>query len=284
MYPPPPMAPTPSKALPTTPPPWPGYEVRTPRLWTYLRRTGKTTGPPVLLLHGFCVHGGMWEELRRGLEDHFDVLVPDLRSHGFSETVPGRFDVADLTDDVVALLDTLAIPRAHIVGYSLGGYIALDLAQRYPDRVNHLGLLCTGAHQGSTKRQAELFLLESVFRVVPASFMRHITERNLRGPSVPEELSMVLRWLMARITNAGIIGGAGALRRVDLRAHLDRITHPTLLVTAGRDLALPRPFWEALLSIPDARHHHIEEAGHALIVSHGEELRDRVRAFLLAAP
>lgn len=276
-----PMSPAP---LPTHPEPWPGVEIPTARLWTYVRRSGRARAAPVVLLHGYAVHGGMWAQVRSTLEPEFDVIVPDLRGHGFSERSAAPFTVADLADDVAALLSALDLPRAHVVGYSLGGYVALGLALRHPDRVARLALLCTGAHQHTRRRQAELHALEALFRVAPADLMQRITERNLMGPNLPVGMDRALRWLMARNDSRSLAHGARALRNADWRRDLHGITHETLLVSAGQDLALPEPYWAPLKALRRVRHEHFTDAGHALILSHEQQLSRLLRTFLSEGP
>src|SRR5882672_9284921 len=103
-------------------------------------------GEPILLLHAFPLDGRMWEaqrgELSRGggpesapTSSRFRIVVPDLAGFGRSADVPTRATLDAHAGDVALLLDTLAIERATIVGSSMGGYIALAFARRYPDRL-----------------------------------------------------------------------------------------------------------------------------------------------------
>lgn len=92
-------------------------------------------GSPVVLLHGGLANGDYWGNQVQALAPHHTVIVMDSRGHGRT-TRDGRPYGYDLmADDVVALLDTLKVPRADIVGWSDGGILGLDLAMRHPDRV-----------------------------------------------------------------------------------------------------------------------------------------------------
>ena len=79
------------------------------------------------------------------LAEHFRVVRYDTRGHGDSPVPAGPYDIDDLADDVVALLDPLGVERAHFVGLSLGGMTGMRLAARNPERVDRLVVLCTGA-------------------------------------------------------------------------------------------------------------------------------------------
>ncbi|MFQ5699688.1 MAG: alpha/beta fold hydrolase [Myxococcota bacterium] len=112
----------------------------------YYTRSGR--GEPVVLLHGFAVQSDLnWRlpGITRALAGELQRIAPDLRGHGRSGKPhdPGLYGV-ERVEDVVRLLDHLGIERAHIVGYSLGGFIALKLATLYPERVVSLAALGSG--------------------------------------------------------------------------------------------------------------------------------------------
>lgn len=104
-------------------------------------------GPPVTLLHGFTQSGRSWRELISRMPEGWTWIVPDLRGHGETQT---RHDapcsMAACTADLEKLWDELGVERTHLVGYSMGGRLALRVAARRPQRV--LSLLTIGAHAG----------------------------------------------------------------------------------------------------------------------------------------
>lgn len=111
---------------------------------TRIHYVARGSGPPVLLVHGFAVTADFnWgpSGLLDSLAGRYRVIAPDLRGHGASEKPrdPGSYGV-EFVEDLLALLDHLAIPRAHVAGYSMGSAIALHLAVRHPDRVASLML------------------------------------------------------------------------------------------------------------------------------------------------
>ena len=104
-------------------------------------------GPPVTLLHGFTQSGRSWRELISHMPEGWKWIVPDLRGHGLTVTRPGApCSVDACTEDVVALWEELDLGRAHVVGYSMGGRLALHVAARRPERL--LSLLTIGAQAG----------------------------------------------------------------------------------------------------------------------------------------
>jgi len=98
-------------------------------------------GQNVLLLHGLGSSGAEWELQVRALERHFRVIVPDLPGSGQSAPLDGRFTIAGFAETLWRLLDHLHVSRVHIVGFSLGGAVALEMALQRPDSVPRLGLI-----------------------------------------------------------------------------------------------------------------------------------------------
>ena len=104
-------------------------------------------GPPVTLLHGFTQSGRSWRELISRMPEGWKWIVPDLRGHGETQTRRGAPCSMDAcTEDLEALWVELGVMRTHLVGYSMGGRLALHVAARRPERV--LSLLTIGAHAG----------------------------------------------------------------------------------------------------------------------------------------
>ncbi len=124
----------------------PGAYVETDGVRLYYSEQG--TGAPVVLLHGFGVNGDInWRltGVTRALREHYRVILLDLRGHGLSSKPhdPTAYG-AELARDVVRLMDHLELPRAHVAGYSLGGYVALKLAAMHPERLRSVACLGAG--------------------------------------------------------------------------------------------------------------------------------------------
>lgn len=117
-------------------------------------------GTPLLLISGLGSDSSSWLGVAKGLSEYFQTIIFDNRGSGRSDKAPKGCSIGQMADDVVKLLDSLGIERAHIIGHSMGGYIAQELAIRHPERVNKLILEATALF--STKRNN--FLLEDFFR------------------------------------------------------------------------------------------------------------------------
>jgi pimeloyl-ACP methyl ester carboxylesterase len=98
---------------------------------------------PVLAVHGISSHRKLWSWLRAEAPD-LTLVAPDLRGRGDSVDVQGASSVARHADDLVAVLDALGLDAVHVCGMSMGGFVAVELAHRHPDRVKSLVLVDGG--------------------------------------------------------------------------------------------------------------------------------------------
>ena len=104
---------------------------------------GTAPGQPLLLIHGLGYARWGWEPVLPGLAEQFDVILFDNRGIGESDAPAGPYTVAEMAGDAVRVLDEAGVERAHVVGTSLGGMIAQELALSHPERVDRLVLACT---------------------------------------------------------------------------------------------------------------------------------------------
>jgi pimeloyl-ACP methyl ester carboxylesterase len=95
-------------------------------------------GTPVLLLHGWPQHWWCWRRVIERLRNHYRLLAPDLRGFGWSEAPGTGYSATGFASDAVGLLDALGLTRAHVVGHDWGGFAAILLALRHPERVDRL--------------------------------------------------------------------------------------------------------------------------------------------------
>src|SRR3977135_4364370 len=95
-------------------------------------------GRPLILLHGGLGSGEMFGPVMPALADRHQVIAVDLQGHGRTADIHRRIDIRLMADDIAALIDHLALDRPDLVGYSLGGGVALQTAVRFPDKVRRL--------------------------------------------------------------------------------------------------------------------------------------------------
>src|SRR5689334_16339062 len=96
------------------------------------------TGQPLVLLHGGLGSGEMFGPVLAQLAEHHRVIVPDLQGHGRTADIDRPIDIRLMADDIAALIDHLGLEKPDLVGYSLGGGVALHTAAKYPAKVRRL--------------------------------------------------------------------------------------------------------------------------------------------------
>src|SRR5690348_13664882 len=96
------------------------------------------TGRPMVLLHGGLGSGEMFGPIMRQLAEHHQVITPDLQGHGRTADIDRPIDVRLMADDIAALIEHLGLDEPDVVGYSLGGGVALQTAMKYPAMVRRL--------------------------------------------------------------------------------------------------------------------------------------------------
>ena len=123
------------------------------------------SGPVLVLVHAFPFDSRMWRKTATTLARQCRVITPDMRGFGLSDLGPGGFSIADLADDVAALLDALKLAEATVGGMSMGGYVALAFARRHFDRLKALVLADTKAAADTPEarqgREAAIALVET---------------------------------------------------------------------------------------------------------------------------
>jgi pimeloyl-ACP methyl ester carboxylesterase len=240
-------------------------------------------GQPVLFLHGLGACGEDWLLQTPVFAQHFRMLAPDFRGHGHSDDSRGRITVARLAQDMAALLAALDIPSTHIVGWSLGGLVAQQLALDFPAVVQRLVLVNTFAHLWPTNLR-ETFVLGR--RVVTSLLLPiETTARVVAFDLFPKpDQSFLRERVMSRV------GGNNqheyrkyirAVRSFDLRRQLSRIHAPTLVITGENDNVVPRGSQLQLVrSIPHAEWKLIQDSGHATPIDQPDEFNRVVMEFL----
>jgi len=235
----------------------------------HLAYSDEGPGPVVVLLHGFPLSRAMWEEQLSGIGSTYRVIAPDLRGHGESPAPEGVYTMDEMADDVVELLDSLSISdRIVLGGLSMGGYVALSLVVRYPDRVRGLMLFDTRA--GADTPEAAQNREASARAVLAADSAKELVDAmipKLFAPITLEQRPERVEPLRAVMENNTPRGTAGALRgmaiRPDRRADLPGIQVPTLVLVGEHDaITLPAEAKALAAAIPNARVEVIPESGH----------------------
>jgi pimeloyl-ACP methyl ester carboxylesterase len=252
------------------------------------------SGLPLVLLHAFPLDHGMWLR-QEPLGESLRLIVPDLRGFGGSTGSVPR-GIADLADDVAALLDGLHLERpAVICGVSMGGYVAQHVAARHPDHVAALVLVDTKLEADTPEaRAARVDLAGKVGRLGQSILADAMIPRLLAVPRSDADPAVVARHaenrallqaLVERQPVATIQAALAALGdRPDMTAALARVEVPTLLVVGAEDQITPPACLEAAeATIPGAKLLIVPAAGHLVPLEAPEVFNRAIVEFLAEA-
>lgn len=236
---------------------------------------GPSDAPAVVMLMGLGASGRYWfdapDRLREDREHPHRVLVVDNRGTGSSDAPRRLFSMTRMADDVAQVMDHARIDRAYVVGMSMGGMIAQQLALRHPERVRGLALFCTtaGLRHGPLVHPRILRTLLSAPFVKKGQGERIVGDLLL-APSRRHEAATLLReWgpvMRAERVDAGMFFlQLGAVLTHRTGSALERIACPTIVVTGDSDV-LVRPGHSRYLAkrIHGARLEVLSEVGHGI--------------------
>jgi pimeloyl-[acyl-carrier protein] methyl ester esterase len=242
------------------------------------------SGAPLVLLHGWAMHSGVFAPLIERLSEHHSLHLVDLPGHGHS---PERGDI-DLSGAATRILD--AVPPAPWLGWSLGGLIALQAAVAAPQRVQSLVAIASSPRfvRGEDWPQAVSSEIFQQFADELGRDYRGTLERFLSLEAIGSEHGReVLKTLRACVFERGepaqsaLLQGLEMLGTLDLRSDLAMLKQPSLWLAGRRDRLVPPAAMRAAAALnSQAQFHCIEGAGHAPFISHVEETVVALRAFL----
>ena len=242
---------------------------------------GPADAPVVLCANSLGTNFHMWDPQAAALSARYRVLRYDMRGHGLTDCPPGPYAIDQLAGDALALMDALAIKRAHLCGLSVGGMVAQFCAAWAPHRVASLMLCATG------NRIGEPAMWDSRIAEVARGGMAALVETTLGRWFTPAfRAAQPATWrgfatMLRRCPPEGYAGVCGALRQADLRADDDLIRCPTLVVTGDGDGATPPAMGRALRdAIAGADLVIIEGAAHISTIERPHAVTDALAAFL----
>ena len=250
----------------------------------YVRTLGR--GTDLVLVHGWGMHSGIWEDVIEALVDDYRVTYLDLPGYGYSRSASSGPNLESLSQTIAAV----APPKAVWIGWSLGGMIAQRLAIDAPERVTRLVLVGSSPcfvrrpdwPHALDYRMLHAFA-ENLSRDYRATLKRFLALEVHGG----EHEVALLRQLREIVFQHGdpdteaLRVGLTLLETADLRGELGRIACPALLLLGRRDNLVPVAAGEATCRLlPNARLHIFERAAHAPFFSHLGEFISHLRAFL----
>lgn len=234
-------------------------------------------GPPLVFINSLGTNLHTWDDVAAHFA-HVQTVRYDKRGHGLSDAPPAPYSLRDHTDDLMGLLDHLALDSVILIGVSVGGMIALDAAAQYPERVQAMVLLDTAGKIGdeaSWNSRINALEQHGMDPLVDA-----ILERWF-APDAPEMLRRAGHNVLTRTPLDGYIGTCAALRDADLRPSLASLTMPILVLCGAEDSATPPELVQNLAdALPNASFQQIEGAGHLPGWEQPTATADAIKIFL----
>ncbi len=237
--------------------------------------------PPLLFIHGLSTDHTIWAQQVAAFMTERPVIAVDVRGHGRSAKPPGNvYDIADHAHDMLGLLRYLGYAKTHIVGVSMGGMIAQQMALRSPNLIASISLVCSSCEP--PKEGATLEWRLGVFDKASdlAGYYKPVLDRGL-GKSMPANLREYMYQLAIHnprdVQRAGII----ATFSYNARDDVGRIKVPTLVVGGAEDGSIPHYLSEQLASmIPNAKLEILPACGHGPYFEAPEALNAVLRKFI----
>ena len=239
-------------------------------------------GPPLFFLHGLGSSGRDWSPQVAAFRDRYECITYDVRGHGRSGKPPGPYSMAQFAADAAGLLDHLKRPSANLVGLSLGGMIAFQMAVDFPERVNSMIIINSGpAVVAKTfKEKVALWQRKYMFRLLS---MERIG-KAIGGRLFPDEdqaelrAQFVARW--AENDKPAYLEATKAAIGWSVLDHITTIATPTLVIAADQDYT-PVAAKEAYVSqMPHAELVVVPDARHAVAYAQPEKVNPLIAAFL----
>ncbi len=256
------------------------------------------SGPPIVLIHGITSSSRTWKRVMPRLAEQYTVVAPDLLGHGRSAKPQGDYSLGAYASGIRDLLVALEIPKATVVGHSLGGGIALQYAYQFPDRVDRLVLVDSGGIDREVSIVLRAATLPGAEFVLPFLFAAPLHEAALKLRGVLNAIG-----LRPSADVEGVSEGFSSLTKADARRAFlntvrsvidpggqkvsakDRLylSHdiPSLIVWGGNDRIIPSSHGQLAHELmPGSRYELFEDAGHFPFNDEPDRFVDLLRDFI----
>lgn len=246
---------------------------------------GRRDGEPLLMIQGLGADSRGWVMQRRALAGRFRLIAVDNRGVGRSGRPPGPYDLSQMAEDSMAVLDHAGYGSAHVIGASMGGIIAQVIAVLHAERVRSLTLACTACHHYGWRRD----LLGEWAETARDRGMKYFVRQNLEwfvGPRSLRRLAPAMAVLGPLAFNVHVEAFVSQIQAVlagddTLREALAGVTAPTLVLVGSQDRLTTRGDSEELAShIPGAELAVVRGGAHLFMVEQAGEFNRLVGDFL----
>ncbi|WP_233191171.1 2-succinyl-6-hydroxy-2,4-cyclohexadiene-1-carboxylate synthase [Sporosarcina sp. P20a] len=259
---------------------------------THIARYGDERLPPIVMLHGFTGSTATWQQTIEELVTDYYVVAVDLIGHGKTEApeTVNRYKMEEQIEDLYEVLQKLKITKPILLGYSMGGRIALGYTATHPDKVTSLVLESSSpglrtSEQQLVRRTADAKLADRIEQQGMNEFVDFWQEIPLFHSQKKLSDSRQQAVRNERL-NQRPIGLANSLRGIGTGSQpsywqaLEQLSLPVLLLTGSEDEKFENIAQEMMKSLPNAQHETIKDAGHAIHVEKPQQFATMIKSYL----
>ncbi|HXH18482.1 MAG TPA: alpha/beta hydrolase [Chitinophagales bacterium] len=241
--------------------------------------------PALILIHGFCEDGSVWDIFRENLSRRFQVIVPDLPGYRNSSMTKQELTMEWLADYIKAIIDKEKIQQPVIIGHSMGGYIALALAEKFPDVPGKIGLFHSHCFaDDDEKKKNRQKAMEFVMKNGTADFVNELYDKLFGEKFLKQNKEAVdkLKAAAKKYPAETIAANLKAMMNRPDRAHvLKSFRRPVLFILGKQDNAIPYTKSLEQCSFPEISEVHIlDDAGHMGMLEAPKKTLEMVREFV----
>lgn len=239
-------------------------------------------GPPLLMLHGLGSSSRDWEYQLPELSRRYRLIMPDCRGFGRSDHPPGPYSIKGFAEDMRGLLQALGVERPHVLGYSMGGAIAFQMAVAHPEAVRSLIIVNSVAsfRVDTLAKRFELYLRLVVARVLGMQRMAKIVANRLFPEPGQNDLRRKMIQRYADNDVHAYLAAIHALVNWDVTDLLGRIDCPVLAISADQDYSSLADKEDYVRRLSHARLEVIRESRHGTPIDRPEAFNALVLEFL----
>ncbi len=245
---------------------------------------GENGAPVIIFIHGFPFNKSMWDKQLKALKENYRVIAYDVRGHGNSDAGKGDFSIELFANDLLTFMDALKIDKAMLCGLSMGGYIALNAVEKYPDRFDALILSDTTCVADTPEaKEKRLKVIESIKK----SGVEKYAEESIKNLFAPESLSTkkeeiaAVREMIVNTSKQSLYKTLQAFyKRKETCSKLHDINVPVLIVVGKEDKITPPEAAQMMHEkIEDSILYIIEHAGHLSNIENPFDFNNQLEEF-----
>ncbi|VAW96448.1 Pimeloyl-[acyl-carrier protein] methyl ester esterase BioH [hydrothermal vent metagenome] len=247
-------------------------------------------GSPLVLLHGWGLHSGVWQSILPELDKLFHCYTVDMLGHGESQASSNvSFSLNNMRKALHTLINSIESDNIILVGWSLGGLVAMDYLNHFPSKIKKLILITANAcfcKQSDWPHGLETTVLDSFAQQLEHDYKKTVDKFMALQMLGADDYKFSLKVLKSSIASRpdpsmqALRSGLNILKTTDLREKLHALSQPTLMISGEHDRLMPYQAAAAMqVLFSHAKSTMIKGAGHAPFISHPNEFIQLIKEF-----